>query len=134
MFSPVEGLYCDYILWFSNIHIWSASFSLLQYLVWAIGGLILLMSFFFTLSHINEWNISVRKKMLLMIWFVLLAFSTVIWNAVDIHAAVLVGAIPLSVMISGYFANRKKVSLVLELIFLCWLLLAFANNLLSPAC
>jgi surface polysaccharide O-acyltransferase-like enzyme len=64
----------------------------------------------------------------------LLAFSTVIWNAVDIHAAVLVGAIPLSVMISGYFANRKKVSLVLELIFLCWLLLAFANNLLSPAC
>ena len=128
------GQYCIYENWFSEIPGIDISSYYMQYMVWGGIALLLLAAFFHSVSHMNEWNISLRKKILLIMWFFILSFFTLIYEGDQFLNTALLLSIPASVIISGYLANRRKVSVLMEIYFLLLLLLTVINNILSPVC
>jgi hypothetical protein len=130
----LAGQYCIYENWFFEIPGIDISSYYMQYMVWGGIALFLLAAFLHSISHMNEWSISLRKKILLIIWFFILSFSTLIYEGDQFLNTALLVAIPASIIISGYLANRRKVSTLMEICFLLLLLITVINNILSPVC
>ena len=123
----LEGQFGLYVEWFKTVPSFVFPQIGFQYIIWGLILLLFIIATSYSLSRLNEWNISVRKKVLLNLWFMVLAASSLIFEGDKFILAILILMIPFSVTISGYLANRRKVSLLLEIYFL--LLLGFTLNL-----
>jgi len=134
MVDQMDGLLCLYINWFSSITPFSDPLPYTQYLMWVFQGIILLEAVFFVLAGMNERNISIRKMILLVIYFLLFAFGSAVYMLDDIRMASLMPAIPISIFIATYLANRKKISWILEVYFMAWFIVTFIHNLLIAEC
>ena len=130
----LAGQYCTYESWFFEFPGIDISSYYMQYMVWGGAALLLLAASFYSVSHMNEWNISIRKMILLIMWFFILSSSTLIYEGDQFLNTALLAAIPASMIISGYLANRRKVSVLMEIYFLLLLVITVINNILSPVC
>ncbi|NQT77168.1 MAG: hypothetical protein HQ565_05605 [Bacteroidetes bacterium] len=134
MTDSLSGQYCTYENWFSNIPGIDIKAYYMQYMVWGWAALLFLAASFYLASHLNEWNISFRKRILLITWFFIFSFSTLIYEGEHFLNTALLAAVPASMIISVYLANRRKVSLLIEICFLLLLLTTVINNIFSPVC
>jgi len=134
LIDQMDGLMCTYINWFRIIPRFSNSLSFSQYLLWAFQGIILLEAFYFVLAGMNERNISIRKMLLLMIYFLLFSVGTAVYMLDDMRMATLMSAIPISIFIATHLANRRKIPWILEIYFMAWLIVTFIHNLLIAGC
>lgn len=130
----VEGQYCLYIEWFQVIPAFNMPAPGVQYMIWVVIIFVFATSLLYSLSHLNEWNISVRKKVLLNLWFIGLAAGTLVYTWDNFSMALLILAVPFTIVISAYFANRKKISFIMEVLYLLLLLLIIMNNTLLATC
>lgn len=132
--DSLEGQYCMYISWFSTIPAFRLNYPLLQVINWVVQALLFMVAVFYLITHINEWNISVRKMILLNLWFVVICIASLLYAGDQMPVAALLPAIPAALIISAYLLNRRKISILTELYFLLWLATTFINNLFSPIC
>ena len=101
----LEGQYWLYIGWISTFAGFKPDYDITQYIVWGMITLLALAAILHSMSHLNEWNIKTRKKVLLIIWFMVLVLSVLVYEGDMLHNTLLFLAIPLSVLISMYYAN-----------------------------
>ena len=134
LFDMLEGQYCLYIEWFSTFSGFKADYDITQYIVWGMIALLALTAILHSMSHMHEWSISTRKKVLLIIWFALLALSTLVYEEDMLHNTILFLAIPLSILISMYYAGRRKAGIIIELYFMLLLSAILINNLFITEC
>ncbi len=132
--GQLDGLICLYVNWFSSIPHFSDQLPYTQYVLWVFQAIILLEAFFLVLAGMNERNISIRKMILLMIYFLLFSLGSVVYMLDDLRMASLMPALPISIFIATYVANRKKLSWILELFFVIWLIVTIVHNLLIAEC
>ena len=132
--NNLEGQFGIYVDWFIIVPSFVFPNIGFQFVVWALILILLIVAPLYSISHLKEWNISVRKKVLLNLWFIVLAASSLIFESDKFTLAILLVSIPLSVVVSTYLANPKKVFLGLEIYFLLLLAAIFANNLLISVC
>jgi len=118
-----------YLNWFVSIPKLNLDFPFFQYAVWVMQDLLFLAAFFAILNHMGEWNISVRKIMLLIIYYALIALFSFVYILDDIQTGGLVTAIPFTIFIAAFLSTRKRLPYLLELYFLVWYALTFANNI-----
>jgi hypothetical protein len=118
-----------YLNWFVSIPKLNLDFPFFQYAVWVMQDLLFLAAFFAILNHMGEWNISVRKIMLLIIYYALIALFSFVYILDDIQTGGLVTAIPFTIFIAAFLSSRKRLPYLLELYFLLWYALTFANNI-----
>lgn len=132
--DKLEGQWCLYVNWFSNISQINTSLMLVQYIVWGMMLSFFLDAFFFTAARMHEWNIKIRKIILLNIYFFLIGVVSMVymWDNLEI-AAMMIG-IPITIFIAGYMMVKRKVSWFLELYLFCWYILIFVNNILVAEC
>jgi hypothetical protein len=118
-----------YLNWFVTIPQMNLNFPFFQYAVWIMQDLLFLAAFFAILNRIGEWNISMRKIMLLCIYYALIALFSFTYILDDIRIGGLVTAIPFTIFIAAFLSSRKRLPYLLELYFMLWYALTFANNL-----
>ncbi len=106
----------------------------LQMIAWGWIGVLLLLSAFRSFSRMQAWNISVRKKMLLLMWFALIAIASLLYEAEYDMAAPAMAAVPAAAIIAAGFTERQKTPLKLELLFWILLIITFANNWFKLPC
>lgn len=132
--DSLEGQYCLYVNWLGTIPAFRINYHWLQLINWAVQALLFLSAVFYLLTNINEWNISIRKMILLNLWFVILCFAGLVYAGDNMPVALLLPAIPMALIISAYLLNFKRISILMEVYFLLWLGTAFINNLFSSIC
>jgi hypothetical protein len=132
--DQMEGVLCLYVNWFSTIPHFKDALSYAQFLLWGIQALLFLIAFLFVLARMNEWNISIRKMMLLGIYFLVFSVGSSIYMLDDLSMASLMPALPVSIFIATFLANRKRVSWLLEIFFLIWVAATFVHNLFIAGC
>ena len=132
--DKLEGQYYMYLDWFVTLPGFTMSAGTYQFVVWGMQFLLFIAAMIYSLAHLNEWNIIIRKKVLINIWFALLAIITLIYEGDNLLIAVLIIVIPVSVVVSGYLANRKRIPLLLELYILLLLLASILNNIFLSSC
>lgn len=130
----LQGQYCMYVNWFSHLPAVRLNYSVTQMISWSMQVLVFIAAVYYSLTHMNEWNISGRKMQLLNIWFAILAIATLIYAGEYSPVAVTLTAVPLALIIGGYFLNRKRIPMLMEIFFLLWFLISCFNNLFSPIC
>lgn len=118
-----------YLDWFISIPKLNLEFPFFQYVVWIMQDLLFLVAFLVIINRMGEWNISVRKIMLLCIYYVLIALFSFVYILDDIQTGGLVTAIPFTIFIAAFLSSRKRLPYMLELYFLLWYAITFANNL-----
>ncbi len=128
------GHYKEYIGWFRELPPMALSYQYMQYILWAVTGLFLVRALVFVANHLNEWNISKRKAVLMAIWFLLLASGAVVYLRDDLSTGLTLAAVPAAVLVSIYFTNGRKVSVMLEIFVVIWFLATFINNLIISTC
>ncbi len=134
MIDDLAGRYCLYEQFFMDFPVWEISYSWTQYLVFGLFSMLFMFAFFQVLSSLNEWNIMIRKKMLLGIWFLVLAIGSMAYGGENPALALQFAVLPGTLLISSFFLNRRKTGLMSELFFLLLLLLVMANNILDNTC
>jgi hypothetical protein len=107
---------------------------LIQYIVFGMMISFLLDAFLFTATRLREWNIKIRKIILLNIYFLILGFASMIYLWDDLQVAVMMIVIPTTVFIAGYLMVKRKVSFFLEVYLLTWYFMIFVNNLVLAEC
>ncbi len=124
-----------YLAWFSEAGIIKPLNACpLQMIAWGWIGLILLFSASRAYARMQAWNISVRKKMLLLMWFVLIAIASLVYETEYDMAALAVAAVPAAAIIAAGFTERQKTPLKMELLFWILLLITLANNWFQLPC
>lgn len=124
-----------YAAWFSDAGIMKPfKVCPLQMIAWGWIGLLLLLSAFRSYSRMQAWNISVRKKVLLLIWFVLISIASLVYEAEYDMAALTMAVVPAAAIIAVGFTDRPKTPLKLELLFWILLLITLANNWFNLPC
>jgi len=118
-----------YLNWFVTIPESNLDFPFFQYAVWIMQDLLFLAAFFMVLNRMGEWNISVRKILLLCIYYVLIALFSFVYILDDIQTGGLITAIPFTIFIAVFLSTRKRLPYLLELYCVLWYALTFANNL-----
>ncbi len=128
--NMLEGQWCLYINWFSHVPEFNTSLPLIQYGIWGMMLALFLDTFFFAAARMNEWNIKVRKMILLSIYFVFIGLGSMIYLIDDLHMAMMMISIPTTIFIAGYLSVKRKVTWFLEIYIIAWYILSFVNNLL----
>jgi len=64
----------------------------------------------------------------------ILVLSSFVYEGGMLHITLLFSAIPFSILISMYYADRKKAGIIIELYFMLLLLAVLINNLLVTEC
>ncbi|HSG67557.1 MAG TPA: DUF6427 family protein [Bacteroidales bacterium] len=105
-----------------------------EYVVWIMVLLMFIAAIMHLFSHLNEWNISVRKKALMTMWLVMLGVITVFYEGDKLPIALLLIMIPVSAIIAVYLASRKKPNLMMEIYLILIYLATLANNLFFTTC
>lgn len=132
--DQIEVRLADYMNYFIHLPAFKLPNTFHQYIIWGMHLVIFVVSVFYIFTHINEWVISVRRKSMLILWFTLLAVASIALEGNAVMVVITVAAIPLSAMVSEYFAARKRPSLMLELYVLLMVLYTFINNTFFGPC
>ena len=132
--DSMEGQYWVYVEWFSTFPALTLPPIGTIYVIWGLLILLFIAALLHSFSHLNEWNISVRKKMLLNLWFLLLALMSLIFEADILTTAFLLISVPVTLIISSFLANRKKVSLWMETFLIILIAAIFVNNTFIAVC
>lgn len=132
--DSMEGQFWLYIEWFTSFPQLSPPPLGGDYMIWTLILLLFVVALMQTFSQLNEGNISVRKKMLLNLWFLLLAMITLVFEGDMINIAIIFLAIPLTTIIASFLALRKKASLWMELYIMLLILAIFVNNTFFGVC
>lgn len=132
--DELGGQYCLYLDWFRHLPVASYDFHIARYFLWSMQGLMLIAALLFVSAHINEWNISKRKTVLLIIWFMIVAGGSMVFLRNNLFIGAMVTAIPVAMLLSVYLSGRRKVPLLLEMYLLIWFLAAFVNNMFISPC
>lgn len=134
MSDSMEGQFWLYIEWFSTLPVFTLPPISVNYGIWILILLLFVTALMHIFSQLNEGNISVRKKMLLNLWFLLLVMITLVFESDLLNIAIFFLAIPLTTIIASYLALRKKASLWMELYIILLILAIFVNNTFIGVC
>lgn len=132
--DDLQGRYCLYENFFMDFPSWKIDYTWPRYVILGLFSLLFLFAFLQVLSQINEWNIMIRKKVLLGIWFVVVALGSLAYGGNNPAMAMQFAVLPGTLLISSYLLQRRKTGVLLELFFLLLLLVVVANNLLDKSC
>jgi hypothetical protein len=130
----LEGQWCFYVNWFKHIPKPDSSVMLVQYIVWGLTFSFLLDAFFYTATRLREWNIKIRKIILLNMYFLILGFASMLYLLDDPETAALMISIPIAIFIAGYLLVKRKVPFFLEVYLYSWYIMVFFNNILIAEC
>lgn len=130
----LEGQLIFYTSWFRRLPELILDFSISQYIVWAMQFILFIAGFLYVISHMHEWNISVRKKMLISEWWLIVAGLTAVYGLSNPGITLLVFVVPASVIISAYLSNRRKPGLINELLVLLLILFTIFHNIRIGVC
>lgn len=134
LIDSLAGQWCLYINWFLTIPEYNTSLPLIQYGIWAMMLSFFLDAFFFRTTRMNEWNLKIRKMILLSIYFVFVGIGSMIYLIDDLQTAMMMIAIPVAIFITGYLSVKRRVTWFLEIYLWAWYLFVFVNNLLVAEC
>ena len=132
--DSMEGQFWLYIEWFTSLPEMSLPILSVDYLVWTMILLLFVTALMHLYSQLNEGNISIRKKMLLNLWFLLLALISLIFEGDMLNIAVTFLAVPLTTILASYLAFRRQVSLWMELYIILLIVVIFVNNTVIASC
>lgn len=132
--DDLEQQYSIYAEWIKTMP--EAVFPLHWMIYTAYGMIILLFiaGLLYVFSHLNEWNISVRKKTLMSMYFALLSILTLFYERDNLPVAILLAMIPISVIIAAYLAGRRKNLFWLEVYVILLYCLSLVNNIFFSTC
>ena len=134
MTDIMEDKWYIYVNKFAYIPEFAPFSSYTQYGLWILQAFLFLIAFLYTISSMNEWNISVRKIILLITYYMLLAAGLLIFALDNLLLAGMITAIPVTIFIAGYLTKRRKVPFILEVYILSWYIASFMNNLFFSEC
>jgi hypothetical protein len=132
--DQLEGQLAVYSDFFLNLSMVKLPDTYHQYVIWGMHLILFVLSALYISSHMNEWNISVRRKSLLIYWFLLLSAGSIVFDGDNVKIIITIAAIPLTAMVSAYLGAMKKPSLMMEIYMLVMILYSIINNSLSGPC
>jgi hypothetical protein len=132
--DKLEGQWYLYISWFTDIPQLSLNMGVVQYIIWGMMMSFFLDVLFYNATRMREWNIKIRKIILLNIYFAVIGFGSMVFLWDNLELAMLMISIPITIFIAGYLMLKRKVSLFLEIYIFCWYVMIFINNLLLAEC
>jgi hypothetical protein len=110
-----------YFFWFNKLgwlsvnivsqwYQWHPSFQLPhnEMILFIVIGLVLFIAFFYTLFHINERIILIRKMQYVFIWLMLFSLLILIFTINFSESFLTIIFIPATIFVTNYFTNRKK--------------------------
>ena len=130
----LEGQIFLYLGWFTYLPGFVFPQLGIVYMIWGLITLLFVAALLHLFGHLNEWNISVRKKVLLNLWFILITFLTLVYENDNLPLAIIFMGVPLTILISGFFANRKRTPILLEVYLLIILVVIIINNAFIAVC
>ena len=132
--DKLEGQWYLYISWFTDIPQLELNIDVVQYIIWGMMISFFLDVLFFTAARLREWNIKIRKIILLNIYFVLIGFGSMVFLWDDMEVAMMMISLPITIFIAGYLLVKRRVSVFLEIYIFCWYVMIFINNILVAEC
>ena len=134
LYDDLEGQYAIYVDWVSNVPgiVMPPSGP-----VYAVYGMVLLLAaagLMYVFSHINEWNVSIRKKTMIGIWFAILSLATLLYEGDNISSALALVMIPFSLIIAAFLAGRTRRSIWMEIFVWMLFLGSLLNNIFFSPC
>ena len=77
--------------------------------------------------HLNEWNVNIRRKIIVILWIILVSLPISMYGHLDFLTNQTFQLIPATMLISGYI-SVLRIKKWQELIFFLFLLLILFNN------
>lgn len=97
------------------------------YIIWGIIALFTIISLLYSLTHLNEWNVNVRRKIIVLLWLLIITLPMGLYGHEDLLASQVFQMIPITVFVSFYISSIK-IKKWQEAVFLLFLILVFLNN------
>ncbi len=128
--NQLNTRYLEYISYFNSIRLANISVPDHYYIVWGLLFILVLISFFYFWMHIQEKNIIIRKKMSIIMVFLLFGFLPVIFSGENFLLNLLIFTIPVASLISFFLSNARKIKIFEYLIWVLIVLLIMQNYLI----
>lgn len=132
--DSMEGQFMIYVEWFSALPEFRFPPLGIIYLNFGLLVLLFFAGVLYLSSHMNEWNISVRKKVLLSFWFVVLTLLSLLFEGDSMEVAILLTGIPSTTVVAAYFGNIKRTPRLLEIYFIILIIVIFVSNTFIITC
>jgi hypothetical protein len=127
IFDKAQNAYTSLTTFFGEVSMISFDYPDPTFIIWGIIAIITIISLFYVLIHMNEWNVYVRRKLIVILWIIVITLPVSIYSHMDFLASQTFQLVPASMLISAYLSNLK-IRKWQELIFLLFLLLILFNN------
>jgi hypothetical protein len=123
-----------YSEFFGNLSIVNLPLTFHQYVIWGMHLILFVLSALFISSHMNEWNISVRRKSTLMFWFIFIAVGSIVLDGDNAEIIISIASIPLTAIVGTYLGALKRPSTRMEIYMIVMIVYSVINNLLIGPC
>jgi hypothetical protein len=130
----LEGQLAVYSEFFGNLSIVNLPLTFHQYVIWGMHLILFVLSALFISSHMNEWNISVRRKSTLMFWFIFIAVGSIVLDGDNAEIIISIASIPLTAIVGTYLGALKRPSTRMEIYMIVMIVYSVINNLLIGPC
>ena len=127
VFDKTQNTYTILLNIFGDISAISLDYPDPTFVIWGIIAVIAVISLFYALIHMNEWNVNIRRKLIVILWIIVISIPVGIYSHRDFLVNQTFQLIPASMLISAYLSNIR-IRKWQELIFLLFLLLILFNN------
>lgn len=127
VFDKPKEIYSDLIQYFGNIYPITFNYPDPTYIIWGIIAIVLIISILFALTHLNEWNVNIRRKIIMILWLIIITIPIVLFSHDNFLANQTFQFIPVTMFLAGYLSVLKT-RRWLELIFLLFIVLIMFNN------
>jgi hypothetical protein len=127
IFDKAQNAYTSLITFFGEVSAISFDYPDPTYIIWGIIAVITVIALLYALIHMNEWNVNIRRKLIVILWIIAISLPVSIYSQRDFLANQTFQLVPAAMIISAYLSNIK-IRKWQELIFLLFLLLTLFNN------
>ena len=127
IFDKPKEIYAELLEYFINIKTISIDYPDPTYVIWGLIIIILIISVFYALTHLNEWNVNIRRKIIVILWLMIITIPVSIYSQEDFLVNQTFLFIPVTMFISS-FLGTLKIKKWQELVFLLFVILIVCNN------
>ena len=127
IFDKPKEIYSELLEYFVFIKAITMDYPDPTYVIWGLIIIILIISVFYALTHLNEWNVNIRRKIIVILWLMIITIPVSIYSQEDFLANQTFLFVPVTMFISSFLGNLK-IRKWQELVFLLFVILILFNN------
>lgn len=127
IFDKPQDIYITWLRFFIDIKPITIDYPDPTYVIWGLITVFAIIAIFHTLTHLNERNVNIRRKVMVIVWLFIISLPISLFGHADFLASQSFLFIPLAIFISGYMGTVKTKKWH-ELIFILYLVLILLNN------